>query len=79
MVNNFPEVVGVLGLKREVKRVVLEKLVDPRQVRFLEKFESRLHEEAVILEKQVFDPKTTNWFWFANIFQAISLCLQCFL
>ncbi|KAM3190597.1 hypothetical protein ACQJBY_068564 [Aegilops geniculata] len=54
------EPVGVLGLKREVERIVLEKPVDPRQVRFLEKFEREFHEEATVLESQNFDTKAAN-------------------
>ena len=68
MVNYFPDVVGVLGLKREVKRVVLEKLVDPRQVRFLEKFEREFHEEETVLESQNFDTKAASRLGCAHIF-----------
>jgi hypothetical protein len=70
MVNDFPEVVGVLGLKREVERVVLENPVDPRQFRFLEKFESKFHEEAAVLESQNFDTKAASRLGCAHIFSS---------
>jgi hypothetical protein len=36
----------------------------------LEELEDKFHEEAVVLEKQVFDTKTTSIFGFANVFSS---------
>ena len=46
-----------MGLIHEVKGVVLEEPVGPWLVWFLEKFKRKFHEEAVVLEKQVFNTK----------------------
>ena len=46
-----------MRLIHEVKRVVLEEPVDPWLVWFLEKLKCKFHEEAVVLEKQVFNTK----------------------
>lgn len=55
VIHNFPEEGGVVWFVGKVKGVVLEEPVNPRQVGLLKKFESKFHEEAVVLEKQIFD------------------------